>query len=104
MRNLYKWLLPIPVLIILLGVYLLLTGEAIIKTKYGSVQPPPNNRSQDNIQRQNQDVPPVVTNDNPESLGADLKSNRDSAYPYFLLGAGLLIVLGVLPRLGELSL
>ncbi|PIQ20247.1 MAG: hypothetical protein COW65_16100 [Cytophagales bacterium CG18_big_fil_WC_8_21_14_2_50_42_9] len=103
MQNLYKWLLPIPILIICLGVYLLLTGEAIIKNIYRPAVQIQHEKNPENTRPRNESIfPPATTI--PDSFSADLKSNRDSAYPYFLLGAGLLLVLCVLPRLSELSL
>jgi len=103
MQNLYKWLLPIPILIICLGVYLLLTGEAIIKNKYRPTVQIQHEKNPESTRPRNESISPTET---PilDSFSADLKSNRDSAYPYFLLGAGLLLVLCVLPRLSELSL
>ena len=104
MHNLYKWLLPIPILIIFLGIYLLLTGEAIIRNKYQPVPQSQNDKTEENNQRPNENIPSVETAVMPDTFSADLKSNRDSAYSYCLLGAGLLLILCVLPRLGELSL
>ncbi|PSR56834.1 hypothetical protein AHMF7605_26715 [Adhaeribacter arboris] len=37
------------------------------------------------------------------SYAQDLKNNRESIYPYFLLSTGLLVFLLVLPKLSELS-
>jgi len=104
MRNLYKWLLPIPIFIISLGVYLLLTGEAIIKNKYLPATQTQNTTRSEYNRRRSENLPPLETNVIPNSFSADQKSNRDSAYPYFLLGAGLLLVICVLPRLSELTL
>ena len=104
MRNLYKWLLPIPILIMLLGVHLLLTGEAIIKNKYLPAPQTQSTAKREYNRQHNENLPTVETNVIPDSFSADLKSNRDSAYHYFLLGAGLLLVICVLPRLSELTL
>lgn len=96
MGNNYKLLLTIPFLIIALATYLLLSGEAFLRNAHASY----------NYTAANPGKGQSITKDNrrpADALGDDLKSNRDSAYPYFLLGAGLLVALIVLPRLGELS-
>ena len=96
MGNNYKLLLIIPVLTIALATYLLLSGEALLRNAHASA----NHAAANTGKNQN------IVNANKraaDTLTADLKSNRESAYPYFLLGAGLLVALIVLPRLGELS-
>lgn len=97
MTNYYRWLLLIPVLILILGTGILLSNEAIIK----------------NMNQTEEKIAASVTavNRNPlrhipkrdTTFRGDIKSNRESAYPYFLLGTGLLVILLLLPKLTELS-
>ncbi|PIQ20627.1 MAG: hypothetical protein COW65_13985 [Cytophagales bacterium CG18_big_fil_WC_8_21_14_2_50_42_9] len=104
MHNLYKWFLPLPILIILLGGYLLLTGEAYIKKRSWSVPETQSSSTTQSGQQRRENKLPIETEIVPDTFSDDLKVNRESAYSYFLLGAGLLIALGVLPRLSQLSL
>ncbi len=90
MENKYKLFLLVPVLILALATYLLVAGEVLLRQ---AAQQPVRHQA-------------AGTPDRPASsiaLQDALKSNRESAYPYFLLGAGLLVALVVLPRLGEFS-
>jgi len=89
MKNNYKLLLIIPLLIIALATYLLLSGEAYLQKTYVPNTNSAASRGKDqNIAK---------------ALGDELQSNRESAYSYFLLGAGLLVALLVLPRLAEIT-
>ena len=96
MENKYKWLLIFPVLTLVLGAYLLLSGEAFLRQVHLQNQ-------EQNLQPEKSQTATRAGSRAGSSLQEDLKSNRDSAYPYFLLGAGFLVALVVLPRLGELS-
>lgn len=97
MSNYYRWLLLIPILILILGTSILLSNEAIIKNNNKAEQ-----RSSAPVTAANQNqlrhIPKRET-----AFSEDIKSNRESAYPYFLLGTGLLVILLLLPKLTELS-
>ncbi|QMU26844.1 hypothetical protein [Adhaeribacter radiodurans] len=97
MVHYYRGLLVIPILILILGTSMLLSNEVLIKNLYA---------------QENNIVSPVLTpnkyllhpiSKRNTSYAQDLRNNRESAYPYFLLGTGLLLFLLVLPKLSELS-
>ena len=97
MVNYYRWFLLIPIFILGLGTSILLSNEARIKQLYQAEE-----RAVVDSKNTNQ----TLHRSNPNrytTFRDDIKSNRDSAYPYFLLGTGLLIILLVLPKLTELS-
>jgi hypothetical protein len=98
MPNLSKWFLAIPVLIIVLGFYILLSGEAVL----GALNPREVRLANSQVAEGGRGNTQKDIAQNTVSI-ADLRSNRESAYPYFLLGTGLLVVLLILPKLGELS-
>ena len=97
MDNAYKGLLTIPVLIILLGTYILLSGEATLKKGYSNEGISPAQTIAG--RRENLKKMPIPAVDPLDHF----KSNRDSAFQYLLLGTGLLVVLLVLPKLREVS-
>ncbi|MDQ4139995.1 MAG: hypothetical protein M3142_05675 [Bacteroidota bacterium] len=97
MANYYRWLLVIPVLILILGTWMLLSNEVLIKNLYAQ---------ENNIVSQAPAPNQKLLHPNPKrntSYAQDLRNNRESIFPYFLLGTGLLLFLLVLPKLSELS-
>ncbi|MBF9254718.1 hypothetical protein I2I11_15540 [Pontibacter sp. 172403-2] len=94
MENNYKLLLIIPVLMLALATYLLLSGERLLRHAPAPDTMTAPSKSLSTAQYNKRTA---------DTLSDNLKSNRESAYPYFLLGAGLLVALIVLPKLSELS-
>ncbi|WP_347160416.1 hypothetical protein [Pontibacter chitinilyticus] len=94
MEKLNKGLLTVSVLILLLGTFLLLSGELALRRNH-ILSPIARYHMERGI--------PIKTPGTDSAFREDLKANRDSAYPYFLLGAGLLVLTLLLPRLAEFS-
>lgn len=92
MAKYYNWFFLLPILLLLLGTYILLSGEIMLHTL-----------KSEGITVGQQASQGTGLLQEGSTFGSEMKDNRDSAFQYFVLGAGLLIALLLFPKLGELS-
>ncbi len=95
MAKYYNWFLLLPILLLMLGTYILLSGEVRLHTLDSRTETVGQQAPQGEGYTEGVNMRSTVSN--------DLKDNRDSAFQYFVLGSGLLVALLLFPKLGELS-
>ena len=97
MANYQRWLLLVPILILVIATGILVTTEKVIQKRHYVEQKKETAASTANLNVHRS------TPNREATFREELRSNRESVYPFVLFGAGFLVALLLLPKLAEFT-